>query len=73
MILFFIVWAAVFALPIAYLIMNNWLQDYAYRTNIPLWLFLSVVIGVIVLVVITILGQIVYAASRNPAEEIKRE
>ena len=68
-----VVWAAVFALPIAYLIMNNWLQDYAYRTNIPLWLFLSVVIGVIVLVVITILGQIVYAASRNPAEEIKRE
>ena len=68
-----VVLAAVFALPVTYLVMNNWLQDYAYRTNIPLWLLLGVVVCLIVLVLLTIVGQILEAANRNPAEELKRE
>lgn len=68
-----VVLGAVFALPVTYLVMNNWLQDYAYRTNIPLWLLLGVVVCLIVLVLLTIVGQILEAANRNPAEELKRE
>ena len=68
-----VVLAAVFALPVIYLVMNNWLQDYAYRTNIPLWLLLGVVVCLIILVLLTIVGQILEAANRNPAEELKRE
>ena len=68
-----VVLAAVFALPVTYLVMNNWLQDYAYRTNIPLWLLLGVVVCLIILVLLTIVGQILEAANRNPAEELKRE
>ncbi len=65
--------AAIFALPIVYLIMNYWLQEYAYRTNIPVWLLLEVIVGMIILVMLTICGNIVKAANRNLAEEIKRE
>lgn len=70
---FQVILAGIFALPVAYLVMNNWLQDYAYRTDIPLWLLLGVVAGIIVLVLLTIIGQILEASNRNPAEELKRE
>lgn len=68
-----VILAGAMALPIAYLIMNNWLQGYAYRTTIPWWLLLGVVIGVIVVVLLTIFGQILKAANSNPAEVVKSE
>lgn len=68
-----VILAGAMALPIAYLIMDNWLQGYAYRTTIPWWLLLGVVIGVIVVVLLTIFGQILKAANSNPAEVVKSE
>lgn len=65
--------AGTFALPLAYLVMNNWLQGYAYRTNIPWWLLAGIVAGVIVVVLLTVLGQVWKAATNNPAEVIKSE
>jgi len=65
--------AAVVALPLAYLAMNHWLQGYAYRTNIPSWLLIGVVIAVIAVVLLTVLGQVLRAANRNPAEVVKGE
>ncbi|HEU0063958.1 MAG TPA: FtsX-like permease family protein, partial [Flavisolibacter sp.] len=32
--------AAVIAFPIAWMAMNNWLKDFAYRINIPWWVFI---------------------------------
>lgn len=68
-----VILAGAFALPIAYLAMNNWLQGYAYRTNISLWLLLGVIVGVIVVVILTILGQVMKAANGNPAEVVKKD
>ena len=68
-----VIFAGVFAIPIVYLAMSNWLQYYAYRTNIPVGLLLGVIVAIILLVIATILGQIQNAANRNPAVELKRE
>ncbi len=68
-----VVLAGAFALPVAYLAMSNWLQDYAYRTNIPVGLLLGVIVAIVFLMIATVLGQILRAANRNPAEELKRE
>jgi putative ABC transport system permease protein len=53
--------------------MNRWLQGYAYRTNIPWWLLAGVIMGVVVVVLLTVLGQVMKAANSNPAEVIKSD
>lgn len=65
--------AGLFALPLAYIVMSNWLQGYAYRTNIPWWLLVGVIIGVVSVVLLTVLGQVMKAANSNPAEVVKSE
>jgi len=65
--------AGVVALPVAYLAMNRWLQGYAYRMNIPLWLLIGVVVAVAAVVLLTVLGQVLKATNRNPAEVVKSE
>lgn len=68
-----VVIAALFALPIAYLIMRDWLSGYAYRTEIPLWLLMVVLVGVISIVLFTVTRQVLHAANGNPAEVVKSE
>jgi len=65
--------ASAFALPVAYLAMSRWLQGYAYRINIPWWLLVGVVVGVVTVVLFTVLGQVRKAANGNPAEIVKSE
>lgn len=65
--------AGIMALPVAFLIMSNWLQEYTYRTKIPLGLSLGVLIGMITIVLLTVFGQVLKAANRNPAEVVKSE
>jgi ABC-type transport system, involved in lipoprotein release, permease component len=63
--------AGVIALPIAYIAMNRWLQGYAYRINIPLWLLIAVILGVTAVVMLTVLGQVLKAANSNPGKVVK--
>ena len=65
--------ADAFALPVAYLIMSQWLQGYAYRTNIPWWLPTGVITAMVIVVLFTVLGQTLKAANGNPAEVVKAE
>jgi len=61
------------ASPIAWWAMEKWLANYAYRTNIPWWLF--VVVGCISLgiALLTVGFQAFKAASENPVKAIKSE
>ena len=61
------------ASPIAWWVMNQWLTGYAYRTNIPWWLF--VVVGCISLgiALLTVGFQAIKAATANPVKSIKVE
>ncbi|MDH6357505.1 ABC transporter permease [Parabacteroides sp. PF5-9] len=68
-----VVFAAGIALPFAYLAMNHWLEGYAYRIHISWWLLISVLIGVTLLVLLTVLGLVLKAANRNPGEVVKNE
>lgn len=68
-----VVIAAAFALPLAYLGMSRWLEGYAYRTNIPWWLLVSVIVGVVAVVLVTVWGQVRKAANSNPAVVVKSE
>jgi len=65
--------ANLIAWPIAYYLMNKWLQDFAYRINMNLWFF--VIAGSIALVIAlaTISFQAIKAATANPIQSLKYE
>ena len=65
--------AAVIAFPIAWYIMYNWLQDFAYRTSIAWWVF--VVAGVIAaaIALLTISFHAIKAAMSNPVKSLRTE
>jgi len=63
--------AFVIAAPIAWFIMNKWLQDFAYRINISWWVFVVAAIFAIVITLITISFRAIRAAVANPVESLR--
>ena len=63
----------VIAIPVAWWAMNRWLAEYAYRTNIPWWLFVAVAALTIGIALITVSFQAVRVAVTNPVNAIKNE
>ena len=65
--------AAVIAFPVAWLMMSQWLEDFAYRIDIPWWIF--IVAGIIAAAVafVTISFQAVKAAHANPVKSLRTE
>ncbi|MEM6316023.1 MAG: ABC transporter permease [Bacteroidota bacterium] len=68
-----IVLAMVIAAPIAWLITQNWLNNYAYHIEIQWWVFLVIGSGTLLLALLTVGTQGVKAALMNPAEVLKNE
>jgi putative ABC transport system permease protein len=63
----------VVALPAAYFIMSNWLQNYVYKTNISAMLLIFAALLTFVLTIITISYKAYQASILNPANSIKTE
>ncbi len=61
------------AWPLVYLMMNNWLENYPYRTEINLWLFAGATILVLLIALLTVVSQSLKSAQTNPAEVLKYE
>jgi putative ABC transport system permease protein len=65
--------ANVFAWPIGYFIMNKWLQDFAYRVEIDLNIFLFACIATYIIAFTTVSFQTIKAATSNPADSLRYE
>jgi putative ABC transport system permease protein len=65
--------AAVFAFPIAWYAMNNWLKDFAYRTDIHWWVFVMAGILAALVAFVTVSLQAVKAAVSNPVKSLRTE
>jgi putative ABC transport system permease protein len=61
------------AVPVAYYIMNNWLENYVYRTSIGISLLIGAAVITILITFITISYKAYQAAILNPASSIKTE
>ncbi len=68
-----VVIAFVIATPIAWLAMNRWLQNYAYRTNISWWIFLATGVLAILIALFTVSFQAIKAAMANPVKSLRTE
>ncbi len=61
------------AVPIAYYVMNGWLQEYPYRVILKWWIFALAMIGALLLTVITVSFQAIKAARSNPTKSLRTE
>lgn len=59
--------------PVAYFIMNKWLERFAYRVNIGLWMFFLSGILVFVLAVLTVSYLSIKAALADPVNSLRYE
>lgn len=64
---------AVIAFPVAWLMMNRWLQDFAYRVNIGWWIFLLAAFITLLIAFCTVVVQAVKAAVANPVKSLRTE
>lgn len=65
--------ALIIAIPVAWLLMQYWLQDFAYRISIPWWSFLIVGFFAITIAFLTISIQSIKAAIANPVEALRHD
>lgn len=68
-----VVFASLVSFPAAYLIMDYWLESYAYHIDIKIWWLIVIFIITSSVVLLTIWKQVFRAACENPAEVVKSE
>ncbi|HEY0244260.1 MAG TPA: FtsX-like permease family protein, partial [Mucilaginibacter sp.] len=61
------------ASPVAYYVMNKWLQDFVYRTHIQWWVFVSAGGLALLIAFLTVSYQSVRAAMANPVKSLRSE
>lgn len=65
--------SSVLSFPAAYLIMNNWLNNFAYRINISAWIFVLTFFISLIITLITVGYRSFKSAVANPANSLKYE
>nr|WP_293303831.1 ABC transporter permease [Allomuricauda sp.] len=61
------------AVPIAYYVMNGWLQEYPYRVILKWWIFALAMLGALFVTVVTVSFQAIRAAKANPVKSLRTE
>lgn len=65
--------AFIIAVPVSWLAMSNWLEGFAYKTNLSWWVFVLAGLTVMAIALITVSWQSFRAAIANPVEALKEE
>ena len=68
-----VLFANIIAWPVAFYVMNRWLQAYAYRINIAVWSFVFAAVLALAIALFTVSYQAVRAATANPADALRYE
>ncbi len=68
-----IVIAIVLACPVAWLIMQQWLQQFAYKIGMEWWMFAGASLATLVIALLTVGYQSIQAALVNPIKSLKSE
>ena len=63
----------VIAWPLAWLALNRWMQDYAYRVAISWWVFVLAGVGALLIALVTVSFLTIKAATGNPVESLRVE
>lgn len=61
------------AIPVSWFVVNNWIQDFAYRVSMDWWIFALSGILAILIALLTVSSQAIKAALMNPVKSLKSE
>ncbi len=61
------------ALPLAYLLANNWLSGFAYHIPLQVWYFIGAGLIALIIAILTVGSQAIRAAMINPAASLRSE
>lgn len=65
--------AFVVAVPIGWVLMNRWLQNYSYHIRLYWWIFALAGLGTAIIAGASVLWQSIRTARTNPSTELKKE
>lgn len=68
-----IVLSCIIAIPLSAYLMRIWLQNFAYKAELSLWLYASICLSVTLFSIIAVSRQVHKAAKVNPVDSIKSE
>ncbi len=61
------------SIPISSYFMTRWLQNYEYRTEISVWIFITASMSALLITLLTVSFQTLKAAITNPVESLRSE
>ena len=65
--------SCIIAIPVGWYLMQFWLQNFAYKTNLDWWIFAGAGILTLLIALVTLSSQAIKAALSNPVKNIKTE
>ena len=65
--------AFVVAAPLAYLGLNSWLEDFAFKTKLSWWIFALSGLGMALIAIIIMSTRTVSIAMKNPVNSLRTE
>ncbi len=68
-----VILSSLISFPVAWWLMHNWLQNYAYRIQISWWVFIVAAVLAIFIALFTISFQAAKAALANPVKSLRTE
>jgi putative ABC transport system permease protein len=68
-----VVLSTLIAAPVAGWSMHQWLQDFAYRTSMPWWIFVLAGVAAVAIALLTVSYQAIRAATANPVRSLRVE
>jgi putative ABC transport system permease protein len=68
-----VILANIIAWPVAYLVMDNWLQNFDYRISIGWNVFILSAVIALIIAIATVSSHAIKAATANPVESLKYE
>lgn len=68
-----ILFSNLLAIPVSYKLMNMWLQNFSYKTNMPWWIFIGACILSLLIALLIINIQTIKISSDNPVNSLRYE
>ena len=65
--------AFIISAPLAYIGLNSWLEDFAFKTDLSWWIFVLSGLGMVIIAVAIMSARTVSTALKNPVQSLKTE
>jgi len=65
--------ANIIAWPVAYFVMSQWLQNFAYRVGLSVWIFILSGLAAFGIALLTVSYKSIKAATANPVDSLRYE